>query len=108
MSKSTGNVIRLEDVVARGLDPLAVRLFFLTGRYRQQMNLTWDALTAAHKRLTRWRSRVAEWAESPSVALPRTEVDAVVAAFDDDLDTPTALVRLDEIARSPSLPDGAK
>jgi cysteinyl-tRNA synthetase len=108
MSKSTGNVIRLEDVVARGLDPLSVRLFFLTGRYRQQMNLTWDTLTAADKRLARWRARVAEWAESPSAALPRTEVDAVVSAFDDDLDTPTALVRLDEIARSTSLPDGAK
>jgi cysteinyl-tRNA synthetase len=108
MSKSTGNVIRLEDVAARGLDPLSARLFFLTGRYRQQMNLTWDALTAADKRLTRWRSKVAEWAESPSVALPRTEVDAVVAAFDDDLDTPTAVVRLEEIGRDESLPDGAK
>jgi cysteinyl-tRNA synthetase len=94
-------------VVARGLDPLAVRLFFLTGRYRQQMNLTWDTLTAADKRLTRWRARVADWAESPSVALPRTEVDAVVAAFDDDLDTPSALIKLEELGRS-ALPDGAK
>ena len=76
MAKSTGNVIRLDDVAARGLDPLAVRLFFLTGRYRQQMNLTWDALVAADRRLTRWRTRVAEWAESPSVALPREQVDA--------------------------------
>ncbi len=108
MSKSTGNVIRLEDVAARGLDPLAVRLFFLTGRYRQQMNLTWDALSAADRRLSRWRARVAEWAESPSVALPRDAVDAVVAAFDDDLDTPTALVLLDRLARDESLPPGAK
>ena len=68
MAKSTGNVVLVSDVVARGLDPLALRLFFLTGRYRQQMNLTWDALTAADKRLTRWRSKVAEWAESPSAA----------------------------------------
>jgi cysteinyl-tRNA synthetase len=108
MAKSTGNVIRLEDVVARGLDPLAVRLFFLTGRYRQQMNLTWDAITAADKRLTRWRTKVAEWAESPSFALPREQVDAVTDAFDDDLDTPSALIRLEEIARDDSLPDGAK
>ena len=108
MAKSTGNVIRLEDVVARGLDPLAVRLFFLTGRYRQQMNLTWDAVTAADKRLTRWRSKVAEWAESPSFALPRAQVDAVIDAFDDDLDTPSALIRLEEIARDDALPDGAK
>jgi cysteinyl-tRNA synthetase len=108
MAKSTGNVIRLDDVADRGLDPLAVRLFFLTGRYRQQMNLTWDSLIAADRRLSRWRARVAEWAESPSVALPRAAVDHVVAAFDDDLDTPTALVRLEELGRDESLPDGAK
>src|SRR4051794_23641051 len=108
MSKSTGNVIRLEDVSARGLDPLAVRLFFLTGRYRQQMNLTWDALTAADRRLARWRAKVAEWADSPSVALPREQVDAVVAAFDDDLDTPTALVLLDRLAKDETVAAGAK
>ncbi|MDX6258181.1 MAG: cysteinyl-tRNA synthetase [Frankiales bacterium] len=108
MAKSTGNVIRLDDVADRGLDPLAVRLFFLTGRYRQQMNLTWDTLVALDRRLIRWRSRVAQWAESPSVALPREQVDAVVAAFDDDLDTPTALVRLDELARDEALMPGAK
>ena len=50
MSKSSGNVVLVSDVVARGLDPLALRLAFLQHRYRQQMNLTWDALTAADTR----------------------------------------------------------
>jgi cysteinyl-tRNA synthetase len=40
--------------------------------------------------------------------LPREQVDAIVACFDDDLDTPSALVRLDELARDASVADGAK
>src|SRR4051794_14101552 len=108
MAKSTGNVVLVRDVVERGLDPLALRLFFLTGRYRQQMNLTWDSLTAAHKRLTRWRGRVAGWAEAPSAAMAADYVQRVRDAFDDDLDTPTALVALGELEKDDAIADGAK
>src|SRR5437763_14807835 len=94
MAKSTGNVVLVDDVAARGHDPLSIRLFYLTGRYRQQMNLTWDALAGADRRLARWRSRVAEWAESPSAPRHDATVLRVTEAFDDDLDTPAALVAL--------------
>src|SRR4051795_1944970 len=108
MAKSTGNVVLVKDVVDRGLDPLSLRLFFLTGRYRQQMNLTWDALTAADKRLSRWRGRVAEWAEAPSKARASGYVQRISDAFDDDLDTPTALVVLGELDKDADVPPGAK
>ena len=108
MAKSTGNVVLVEDVVERGHDPLAVRLFYLTGRYRQQMNLTWDAIAGADRRLARWRSRVAEWAESPSAPMHADTVARVSAAFDDDLDTPTALVVLGELEKNDGVAPGAK
>src|SRR6185437_14262079 len=92
MAKSTGNVVLVRDVVAKGHDPLALRLFFLTGRYRQQMNLTWDALGGADRRLKRWRSKVADWAEEPSKAMCADYVQRIGDAFDDDLDSPSALV----------------
>ncbi|MGH3744890.1 MAG: hypothetical protein ACRDTP_08540, partial [Mycobacteriales bacterium] len=44
MAKSTGNVVSVADVVAAGLDPLAIRLAFLRMRYRQQTDLDWEAL----------------------------------------------------------------
>ncbi len=47
MSKSAGNVVLLSDVIAKGLDPLALRLCFLENRYRSQMDLSWDSLKAA-------------------------------------------------------------
>jgi cysteinyl-tRNA synthetase len=108
MAKSTGNVVLVKDVADRGHDPLALRLFFLTGRYRQQMNLTWDALAAADRRLTRWRQRVAEWAEAPSTAMCADYVERMSAALDDDLDTPTTLVALGELEKDSSIPPGSK
>src|SRR3954463_1998519 len=108
MAKSTGNVVLVKDVADRGLDPLSLRLFFLTGRYRQQMNLTWDALTAADKRLSRWRTKVAGWAESPSTAMCADYVQRVRDAFDEDLDTPSALVALSELDKDGDVGPGAK
>ena len=108
MAKSTGNVVLVRDVVDRGHDPLALRLFFLTGRYRQQMNLTWDALAAADRRVRRWRARVAEWAEEPSKPMCADYVQRISEALDDDLDTPTALVALGELEKDAELPAGSK
>ena len=108
MAKSTGNVVLVRDVAERGHDPLALRLFFLTGRYRQQMNLTWDALAGADKRLSRWRTKVAEWAESPSTAMCSDYVERLRAALDDDLDTPAALVVLSELEKDADIPSGSK
>ena len=108
MAKSTGNVVLLDDVVAAGHDPLALRLFFLTGRYRQQMNLTDETLAAADRRLARWRTKVAQWAESPSAAPPLDYQRRVAAAYADDLDTPTALVALADLEKDDAVPDGGK
>jgi cysteinyl-tRNA synthetase len=108
MAKSTGNVVLLADVTGRGYDPLALRLFFLTGRYRQQMNLTWPAVAAADRRLDRWRTLLAGWAEQPSAPMPAGYLERFAAAMDDDLDTPTALAVLAELERDPSVPPGAK
>ncbi|AWS46712.1 cysteine--tRNA ligase [Streptosporangium sp. 'caverna'] len=108
MSKSTGNVVLLRDVVDEGLDPLAVRLAFMEHRYRQQMNLTWDTLRAADKTLRRWRSRVAEWSEFPSRPMPADQVSLIEAAFDDDLDTPLALRLLRELERDDSTAPGSR
>ncbi|HEY9525255.1 MAG TPA: cysteine--tRNA ligase [Thermopolyspora sp.] len=108
MSKSTGNVVLLSDVIDAGLDPLAVRLALMEHRYRQQMNLSWDTLRAADRTLRRWRRRVADWAEQPSGAMPKPYVDRVNAAFDDDLDTPLALRVLRELERDESVRAGAR
>ena len=108
MAKSTGNVVLLRDVEARGLDPLALRLAFLEHRYRQQMNLTWDTLAAADDAVRRWRDRVAEWANSPSRPMCAQYVSEFTAALDDDLDTPAALRVLRRLEQDGEIPPGSK
>jgi cysteinyl-tRNA synthetase len=108
MAKSTGNVVLLSDLEARGLDPLALRLTFLEHRYRQQMNLTWDTLAAADAAVQRWRDRVAEWANSPSRPMCAQYVGEFTAALDDDLDTPAALRVLRSLEKDSEIPPGSK
>lgn len=108
MAGAAGNVVLLSDVVAAGLDPLAVRMAFLERHYRARLDLTWDTLRAADRAVRGWRSRVAEWAESVSVPLSQAHVDRVEAAFDDDLDTPAALRVLRELEGDESVAPGAK
>ena len=108
MAKSTGNVVLLQDVIDRGIDPLALRLCFLEHHYRQQMNLTWDTVQAAASMLDRWRRSVADWAEEPSGPMDAASVDAVAAAFDDDLDTARAIQVLRRLERDESVPAGSR
>ena len=96
MSKSSGNVVLIEDVISKGLDPLALRLCFLENRYRSQMDLTWNSLQAANETLTRWRTRMAEWGTSSET----TADSEILEAFINDIDTPRAILRLREIEKS--------
>jgi cysteinyl-tRNA synthetase len=96
MSKSSDNVVLVSDIIARGIDPLALRLCFLENRYRSQMDLTWNSITAANETLKRWRTKMSEWGETHS-----TNVDPEIeSAFNNDLDTPKVILRLREIERS--------
>ena len=108
MAKSTGNVVLVSDVVERGYDPLALRLAFLSSRYRQQANLSWDAIAGAARTLDRWRGAVAGWAESPSKPMCADYSAGILDAFEDDLDTPRALQLLRQLEKDASIPDGSK
>ena len=96
MSKSSDNVVLVSDIISRGIDPLALRLCFLENRYRSQMDLTWNSITAANETLKRWRNKMSAWNHSHSTAIdPEME-----SAFNNDLDTPKVILRLREIEKS--------
>jgi cysteinyl-tRNA synthetase len=96
MSKSSGNVVLLQDVIDRGFDPLAIRLCFLENKYRSQMDLTWNSIEAADETLKRWRMKIAQWETGTEITVdPEIE-----AAFNTDLDTSRAIMRLREIEKS--------
>ena len=96
MSKSSGNVVLVSDIIARGIDPLALRLCFLENRYRSQMDLTWNSITAANETLKRWRNKMSAWSQSTTISID-SEMES---AFNNDLDTPKVILRLREIEKS--------
>ena len=109
MAKSAGNILRVTDLAAQGVDPLAYRLLCFGTRYRREMNFDWDALEGQNRRLTELRRRVAAWGPASE------DMSEAAVAFDgrfreavaDDLDLPRALVVLNETVTAP-IPDGDK
>jgi cysteinyl-tRNA synthetase len=104
MAKSSGNVLLVSDLAGRGLDPLALRLALLENRYRSQIDMTWQTLTAAHTTLQRWRAAMAQWGEATEI-----KVDQEIASyFMNDLDTAKAILRLRAIEKDASIGDQDK
>jgi cysteinyl-tRNA synthetase len=109
MAKSAGNILRVTDLAAQGVDPLAYRLLCFGTRYRSEMNFDWEALEGQNRRLTELRRRVADWGSaSDSLSEHAEALDARFRqAVADDLDLPHALVVLNETVGA-TIPGGEK
>ncbi|NYZ78147.1 class I tRNA ligase family protein, partial [Candidatus Micrarchaeota archaeon] len=111
MSKSLGNFYTLRDLVNKNFKPKAIRYFLLSGYYKQQLNLTFEALRAAEesvKRLTDFRDSLEEIAgKKPSAKENKTAGELTAKAknnfenaFDADLNTPLALAAVFEFVHA--------
>lgn len=104
MSKSLGNFATIRDVIAKGYDPMAIRLLMLQSHYRSQAHFSWENLDAAQNRLQdlramaalRWQPRQVTH-DSGTFALEDVpnELRDILA---NDLDTPNALAFLSRIS----------
>jgi cysteinyl-tRNA synthetase len=104
MSKSAGNVVLVQDLIERGLDPLALRFALLENRFRAQMDLTWAALDAANSTLRRWRTNMAIWGANES----QFKDPDITTAIAKDLDTPRVMLRLRAIEKDQAIPNEMK
>ena len=106
MSKSLGNFYTLRDLLAKGLDPMAIRYTLLSNHYRQQLNFTFDAVEASAGAIRRLNEFVANMesakgeGESPEIVKRVEEVEAdFEAAMDDDLNIAAALGHVFDFVR---------
>ena len=101
ISKSSGGLLNLGDLVDQGFAPLAYRYFLLGAVYRQPISYTEEAMEAAASAYRRLLRRAAELSEAPAGAEPPADY---VARFDeamaDDLNTPQALAVLWDAVKS--------
>ena len=98
MSKSLGNVMLVHDMV-KTIPGEIIRLALLSAHYRQPLDWTDDVLESARKMLDRIYGAL-RGIEVSDKALESAEPDvAVVAALEDDLNTPKALSEIFSLAR---------
>ena len=108
MSKSAGNVLLVRDIIERGLDPLALRLAFLENRYRSQIDLTWDALSAADSTIKRWGRKLKDWGQSTPTQQSAEIIESLIAHLHRDLGTADAIVELRRVERDETIPAGVR
>ena len=101
ISKSIGNVVYLSDIIAKGINPLALRYFFLQAHYRTPLSFSWSALAGAASALERLQSMARDVAEeSKRKNAPSETRNHFLVAMRDDLATPQALSILWDSLRS--------
>jgi cysteinyl-tRNA synthetase len=97
MAKSAGGFFRLDDLIAKGHDPVAFRMQALGVSYRKGLDFTWDALAEAERRLLSWRTQIREATQSGGRPTAVAAEDPIRVAFadaiGDDLNTPRALAQ---------------
>jgi len=99
MHKSVGNVVYLSDLTKAGWDPMVVRLFLISSRYRDPMDLTDSSLEQARAQRARIEDFILRLKSiGDSNAKESNMSDTLVKEFeddmDDDLNTPKALSAL--------------
>ncbi len=103
MAKSLGNFFTLDDIEARGFDPLAFRYLLLNAHYRKKVNFTWEALEGAQKAIDRLTEHVLKFREAPAKkgCGPRLQKykEKFLEAINDDLNVPRAIALVWDVLR---------
>ncbi|HEY9091026.1 cysteine--tRNA ligase [Parasphingorhabdus sp.] len=105
MSKSSGEFLRLQLLIDKGIHPLAYRLMCMQAHYRSELEFSWDNLIAALTRLKRIvmgverlkeRLETAQGAKPPhpKIAEIRDQLDAAIS---NDLNSPPVIPLLEEL-----------
>ena len=113
MSKSLGNFITIRQLLDRGVDPMAVRLFVMMAQYRKPIDFTDDAILAA---TNGWHtikegllfgyqhSKKLVWEESKLIQnskskIQNSEIERFQEAVNDDFNFPGGLTIIFELAK---------
>ncbi len=105
MSKSLGNVYLLKDIIEKGYDPLAYKLFCYSCHYRNKINFTWEGIESASRSLERLRNSYKlnlkgndKLTKNDKEKIKKLETK-FHEAINDDLNMPLAMSYVWEIAR---------
>lgn len=111
MSKSKGNQYTLRDLLARNVNPLALRFLLLSTHYRKTLNFTFEALSQAQSSLQRVQdfvyeltTRTFEAGETPLASqLIELTRSSFIKGLSDDLNISVALTALFDLIKKVNL-----
>ena len=100
ISKSLGNGFTLEQIMSQGFSPMDFKMFVLQSQYQTESNFSFENLKSAQNRLKNWQNIASlRWQVKgsdgtiPSLATKQIILEEV----NNNLDTPKALAKIDEI-----------
>lgn len=100
ISKSLGNGFTLEQIISQGFSPMDFKMFVLQSQYQTESNFSFENLKSAQNRLKNWQNIASlRWQVKgndgtiPSLATKQIILEEV----NNNLDTPKALAKIDEI-----------
>ena len=99
MSKSLGNVILVHDLI-KSIPGEVIRLALLSAHYRQPLDWSGETIASARRMLDRLYGAVRGIAVSDDIRVAAELPETLLAALEDDLNTPTAMAALFGLARS--------
>lgn len=106
MSKSKENFVTIEDIVAREMDPVAMRLVAMQTSYRKPLNFTWETLDVANQQLKKLQKFASQQTTVGSI-IGRYQT-LFVQALADDLNTARGLAVVWELYNDPAHADADK
>lgn len=99
MSKSLGNLIMVRDLLEAGWHPDALRIYLNRHHYRRAWEFHHESLEKANVTAGILREAAAASSGAGQLLSPRGALETFTTALDDDLDTPIALLAMEEFAR---------
>ncbi len=108
MGKSMGNAYTISDIEKKGFSALDLRYFYLTGKYNEPLNFTWESLQAAQNALEKLKNQVLSLKSEKGRTVLSEEKEQKIEKFrnsfiesiNDDLNTPKALAVVWEMLKS--------
>jgi cysteinyl-tRNA synthetase len=99
MSKSLGNVLLVHDLI-KTIPGEVIRLALLSAHYRQPLDWSGETIESARRMLDRLYGAIRGIEVPADVRSSAEPPDAVVAALEDDLNTPKAMAEIFNLARA--------
>ncbi len=106
MSKSSGKIVTIQDLVGMGFDPMVYRLMVLSSHYRNGMDFSEEAMEPAKNAWSRLKRLVIEWGNGGKV--DENYKKEFVAALVNDLAMPEAMALVWKLVKDEKLSDEDK